>query len=103
MPVPRQTVDGYLLQLAAVDHFCFIHHGADAASSMRWCRDNGGVPVDPGADIATHLNVVASAAGPLTGLIVARRGPSTFLNSSVVPCNSQQVCWSLHELKLDSD
>ena len=60
MPVPRQTVDGYLLQLTAVDHFCFIHHGPEAASGTRSCRDNGGVPVDPGADIATHLNVVAS-------------------------------------------
>jgi hypothetical protein len=61
MPMPRQTVNGYMLQLTAVDRFCFIHHGADAASSTRSCRDNGGVPVDPGADIATHLNVVASA------------------------------------------
>ena len=60
MPTPRQTVNGYMLQLTAVDRFCFIHHGADAASSTRSCRDNGGVPVDPGADIATHLNVVAS-------------------------------------------
>jgi hypothetical protein len=61
MPMPRQTVSGYLLQLTAVDRFCFIHHGAEAASSTRSCRDNGGVQVDPGTDIATHLNVVASA------------------------------------------
>ena len=60
MPIPRQTMNGYMLQLTAVDRFCFIHHGAEAASGARSCRDNGGVPVDPGADIATHLNVVAS-------------------------------------------
>ena len=60
MPMPRQAVNGYMLQLIAVDHFCFIHHGADAASSTRSCRDNGGIPVDLGADIATHLNVVTS-------------------------------------------
>jgi hypothetical protein len=31
-----------------------------AASADRTCRDNSGVIVDPGIDIATHLNVVAS-------------------------------------------
>lgn len=61
MPMPRQTVSGYLLQLTAVDRFCFVHQGAEAASSTRSCRDNGGVQVDPGTDIATHLNVVTSA------------------------------------------
>ena len=61
MPQPRQTVNGFLLQLTAVDSFCFIHHGAEAASPAATCRQNGGVSVDPGADIATHLNVVASA------------------------------------------
>ena len=61
MPMPRQTVSGYLLQLTATDRFCFVHHGAEAASSARSCRDNGGVQVDPGTDIATHLNIVTSA------------------------------------------
>ncbi|WP_372527719.1 hypothetical protein [Piscinibacter sp.] len=61
MPMPRQTLNGTLLQLTAVDSFCFIHHGADAASPTATCRDNGGVNVDRGADIATHLNIVTSA------------------------------------------
>jgi hypothetical protein len=61
MPMPRQTVNGFLLQLTAVDRFCFIHHGAGAATAAATCRQNGGVNVDPGGDIATHLNIVASA------------------------------------------
>ena len=61
MPMPRQTVNGFLLQLTAVDRFCFIHHGAEAADAAATCRQNGGVNVDPGVDIATHLNIVASA------------------------------------------
>jgi hypothetical protein len=56
-----EFVPGYLLQLTAVDRFCFIHHGAASATSDRTCRDNGGINVDPGIDIATHLNVVTSA------------------------------------------
>lgn len=60
-PSPLQTVDGYLLQLTAVDRFCFIHHDAASATSSGTCRDNGGVNVDPGIDIATHLNIVTSA------------------------------------------
>ena len=55
--------DGYLLQLTAVDKFCFIHHGAAGATSGRTCRNNGGIKVDPGIDIATHLNIVTSAPG----------------------------------------
>ena len=55
-----QAVPGYLLQLTAVDRFCFIHHGASDATPARTCRDNGGVNVDPGIDIATHLNIVTS-------------------------------------------
>jgi hypothetical protein len=61
MPVPGAIADGYLLQLTAVDKFCFIHHGAEAAASARTCRGNGGVNVDLGTDIATHLNIVTSA------------------------------------------
>jgi hypothetical protein len=60
MPMPGETLSGYLLQLTAVDRFCFIHHEADAATSDRSCRDNGGVPVNRGIDIATHLNIVTS-------------------------------------------
>jgi hypothetical protein len=51
---------GYLLQLTAVDTFCFIHHMADAASGDETCRDNGGIAVSVGIDIATHLNIVTS-------------------------------------------
>jgi hypothetical protein len=65
MPAPGTPASGYLLQLTAVDRFCFIHHGAETATSADTCRDNGGVNVDPGIDVATHLNIVTSApAGP---------------------------------------
>jgi hypothetical protein len=52
---------GYVLQLIAVQRFCFIHHEADAADASRTCQQNGGVAVTTGLDIATHLNIVASA------------------------------------------
>lgn len=55
-----QAVPGYLLQLTAVDRFCFIHHGAEGATPDRTCRENGGVAVRWGLDIATHLNIVTS-------------------------------------------
>lgn len=61
MPMPRQTVDGYLLQLTAVDRFCFIHHGAQAATAASTCKQSGGVNVDVGMDVATHLNIVTAA------------------------------------------
>jgi hypothetical protein len=61
MPALGAIADGYLLELTAVDRFCFIHHGAEGATSASTCRDNGGVNVDAGADIATHLNIVTSA------------------------------------------
>jgi hypothetical protein len=54
-------LSGYLLQLTAVDRFCFVHHGAEAASSQKTCRENAGITVDSGADVATHLNIVGSA------------------------------------------
>ena len=60
MPMPRQAVDGFLLQLTAVDRFCFIHHGSEAATPAATCRASGGVNVDPGTDIATHLNIVTA-------------------------------------------
>ena len=61
MPMPNQpAIDGYFLELQAVDTFCFIHHMADSASAGKTCRDNSGVVVTPGVDIATHGNIVAS-------------------------------------------
>ncbi|HET7527507.1 MAG TPA: hypothetical protein VFK10_16310, partial [Burkholderiaceae bacterium] len=38
-----QEQGGYLLQLTAVDRFCFIHQNAEAAPPDRKCRDNGGI------------------------------------------------------------
>lgn len=60
VPPAGLSVPGYLLQLTAVDTFCFIHHGADSARKSKSCRDNGGIAVNPGIDIATHLNIVTS-------------------------------------------
>jgi hypothetical protein len=44
----------------ATDRFCFIHHDAGAATASRTCRDNGGLKITPGLDVASHLNVVTS-------------------------------------------
>ena len=60
-PVPGEIKDGYLLQLTAEDKFCFIHHGVDSAAGNKTCQKNGGIAVDLGTDIATHLNIVTSA------------------------------------------
>jgi hypothetical protein len=62
LPPVGVAVPGYLLQLTAVDTFCFIHDmvGAAAARKSKTCRVNGGIAVDPGVDIATHLNIVTS-------------------------------------------
>ena len=60
MPAIGTAATGYLLQLTAVDSFCFIHHEASAAQNSRTCRENGGVAVNRGIDIATHLNIVPS-------------------------------------------
>lgn len=60
MPMPHLEVDGYLLELTAVNSFCFIHHGAEAAIDAATCRDNGGIKVDRGLDLSTHLNIVTS-------------------------------------------
>jgi len=65
MPQPYLPIDGYLLQLTAMNRFCFIHHDAGMARADASCRDNGGVPVRPGLDTATHFNVVAA---PPTGM-----------------------------------
>lgn len=63
MPAPGAQAAGYLLQLTAVNRFCFIHHGAEAAMTEMSCRDNGGVEVERGIDTATHLNIVTTAHG----------------------------------------
>ena len=60
MPSTGQSVSGQLLQLTAVDTFCFVHGDGQSASSRMSCRDNGGVNVNFGIDIATHLNIVTS-------------------------------------------
>jgi hypothetical protein len=62
LPPVGVSVPGYLLQLTAVDTFCFIHDMAEAAAARKskTCRENGGVTVNPGIDIATHLNIVTS-------------------------------------------
>ena len=60
-PDEHSSGSGYVLQLFAVQRFCFIHHEAEAADPGRTCEENGGVAVTPGLDIATHLNIVSSA------------------------------------------
>jgi hypothetical protein len=63
MPQPHLPVDGYLLQLTAMNRFCFIHHEADMANSAASCRDNGGIKIDRGVDTASHLNIATVAHG----------------------------------------
>jgi len=48
---------GYLLEMQAVNSFCFIHDGGRDAGT---CEDRGGIVVRAGIDVATHLNIVAS-------------------------------------------
>lgn len=60
-PSPGQIRAGYLLELSALSTFCFIHHMASDATSDRTCRENGGVAIVPGIDIASHLNIVTSS------------------------------------------
>jgi len=59
------THTGYLLQLEAVDTFCFVHDDPAMFQANRACEDdaNGGIIVRPGIDIATHLNIVGSYPG----------------------------------------
>ena len=59
------TLPGYLLQLTAVDTFCFVHHDASMFNEKKDCEDdlNNGVIVTPGVDIATHVNIVGSYPG----------------------------------------
>lgn len=65
LPAAGQAADGYLLQLAALDRFCFVHHDADAAASSVSCRGNRGVAVRVGLDTATHGNIVTSVPAPM--------------------------------------
>jgi hypothetical protein len=58
MPAMGASASGYALQLVAVDRFCFLHHDASAAVSGKSCRDNQGVKVEFGIDVASHLNIV---------------------------------------------
>lgn len=60
VPPYNVSVPGYLLQLSAVDTFCFIHTEADTARKSKTCRDNGGIAVTKGIDTATHVNIVTS-------------------------------------------
>jgi hypothetical protein len=64
-PDEHSSGDGYLLQLFAIDSFCFIHHDAGSADPAKTCADNGGIAVSPGADAATHLNIVTSFPGKM--------------------------------------
>lgn len=61
MPMPYLSVSGYLLELTAVNSFCFIHHDVGMAMNAKTCRESGGVKVDRGVDLATHLNIVTFA------------------------------------------
>ena len=58
LPAVGGSTSGYVLQLVAVDRFCFLHHDASSAVGTKSCRDNGGVKIDLGVDVASHLNVV---------------------------------------------
>lgn len=65
MPPVGVSVPGYFLQLTAVDTFCFIHDAATANSATKkyTCRQNGGIAVNTGIDIATHVNIITSYPG----------------------------------------
>lgn len=62
LPPAGVSAPGYLLQLTAVDTFCFIHDLTTANKAVKkyTCRANGGIAVNLGTDIATHLNIVTS-------------------------------------------
>lgn len=59
---PNELRDGFFFELRAVDSFCFTLHGGPVDAGLS-CADNGGVPVTPGIDIATHVNIVTSFPG----------------------------------------
>jgi hypothetical protein len=60
LPAVGAQASGYMLQLVAVDRFCFLHHDAAAAVGTKSCRDNQGVKVEIGFDVASHGNVVST-------------------------------------------
>lgn len=62
MAMPHHLAQGYLMQLVAQNRFCFIHHDVGAATAGLGCQANGGLKVERGVDIATHLNIVPAAA-----------------------------------------
>jgi hypothetical protein len=67
LPAEGQQANGYVLELVAVDRFCFIHHDAANATSAKTCRDDGGVKVEIGVDVASHLNIVpATSMAPIS-------------------------------------
>jgi len=59
-PSEESSGPGFLLAFLAIDRFCFVHHDAVNATAGATCSENGGVPVTPGIDVATHLNIVTS-------------------------------------------
>jgi hypothetical protein len=60
-PVPNQPRSGFFLELTALDRFCFVHHEQGALSTMAAsCKENRGVIITPGLDIASHVNIVTS-------------------------------------------
>ena len=56
---------GFLLELQAIDTFCFVHHG-DVSGKSGSCADFGGLKVKPGLDVSTHTNIVTSVEEPST-------------------------------------
>jgi hypothetical protein len=64
-PMPGVESEGYLLELKAIDTFCFVHH--DMAMPAGSCTDIGGLPVAPGIDTSTHTNIVTSVENNGTG------------------------------------
>ena len=57
-PMPGMESEGYLLELKAIDTFCFVHD--DMGMQAGSCADIGGLPVAPGIDTSTHTNIVTS-------------------------------------------
>jgi hypothetical protein len=61
MPKPYQMVDGYLLELTAMNSFCFIHHDVGMAMGAKSCRESGGVK-----SIAASMSRLTSTSSPTT-------------------------------------
>lgn len=49
--VPGQPFDGYFIEFQAIDTFAFLHAGEQ-------------IPVVPGIDISTYVNIVGSFPSP---------------------------------------